>query len=211
MIIRFSSPAHVSQVPFWSIISMVSHYRKTQICQVSRPLPSARTRALGKDVVCRVPSHEHSANICHTACSSFAECRPSAKNDTRQTVPFAECWPSGTRQSRRTCPARTPAVRRPLGGWWRQVFAECHHLALGKGDILPSASSLALGKFSFAECWSLGTRQNWVKKMFLAFKIFWSLVKFDNLIPRNIKNFYWLVYYFLLIFCLRGIIVRSSY
>ena len=93
-----------------------SHYRKTQICRVSRPLPSARTRALGKDVVCRVPGHEHSTNICHTACPSFAECRPSANNSTWQRVTFAECCPGGTRQSRRTCPARAPAVRRPLVG-----------------------------------------------------------------------------------------------
>ena len=92
------------------------HYRKTQICRVSWPLPSTRTRTLGKDVLCRVPGHEHSANICHTACPSFAECRLSATNGTRQTVTFAECWPGGTRQIRRTCPARAPAVRRPLGG-----------------------------------------------------------------------------------------------
>ena len=81
---------------------------------MSRPLPRAKTRALGKDMVCRVPGNEHSANICHTACPSVAECWPSAKSGTRQHVPFAECWPGGTRQRLRTCPARAPAVRRPL-------------------------------------------------------------------------------------------------
>ena len=92
------------------------HYRKTLICRVSRPLPSARLRALGKDVVCRVPGHGHSAKIWHTACPGFTEFRPSAKQGTRQSVSFAECWPGGTRQSPRTCPARAPDVRRPLGG-----------------------------------------------------------------------------------------------
>ena len=125
----------------------INHYRKTQICRVSRPLPRAKTRALGKDMVCRVPGNEHSANIYHTAYPSVAECRPSAKSGTRQHVPFAECWPGGTRQRLRTCPARAPAVRRPLGGLRCQVFAECHHLALGKGVILPSAGDKALGKF----------------------------------------------------------------
>ena len=67
------------------------HYRKTQICRVSRPLPRAKTRALGKDMVCRVPGNEHSANICHTAYTSVAHRRPSAKSGTRQHVTFAEC------------------------------------------------------------------------------------------------------------------------
>ena len=99
-----------------SDLDLRAHYRKTLICRVSRPLPRAKTRALGKDMVCRVPRNEHSANICHTAYPSVAECRPSAKSGTRQHVPFAECWPGGTRQRLRPCPARAPAVRRPLGG-----------------------------------------------------------------------------------------------
>jgi len=44
------------------------------------------------------------------------------------------------------------------------VFAECHHLALGKGVILPSAGDKALGKAFFAECWRQGTRQIWLEK-----------------------------------------------
>ena len=106
------APSHVSFI----YLVMNMHYRKTQICRVSWPLPSTRTRTLGKDVLCRVPGHEHSANICHTACPSFVECWLSATNGTQQTVTFAECWLGGTRQIRRTCPARAPAVRRPLGG-----------------------------------------------------------------------------------------------
>ena len=131
------------------------HYRKTISCRVSRTLPSARPRALGKDVVCRVPGHGHSAQIWHTACPGFAECRPSAKKGTRQSVSFAECWPFGTRQSPRTCPARTPAVRHPLvgltvlsicrvpspGTQQRTRVAECLIQALGKGETLPSALS----------------------------------------------------------------------
>ena len=129
------------------------HYRKTHSCQVSRTLPSVRPRALCKDMVCRVPGHGHSAKIWHTACPGVAECRPSAKQGTRQSVSFTECWPGGTRQSPRTCPARAPAVRRPSVGLMalslyrvpppgtRQssLFAECLQLALGKGETLPSA------------------------------------------------------------------------
>ena len=110
----------------------INHYRKTQICRVSWPLPSTRTRTLGKDVLCRVPGHEHSANICHTACPSFAECRLSATN--------------GTRQIRRTCPARAPAVRRPLGGLMASSLCR-----------VPPPGTRQRGYF--AECLEPGTRQ----------------------------------------------------
>ena len=93
-------------------------------------LPSVRLRALGKDVVCRVPGLGHSAKKRRTACPEFAECRPSANNNTRQCVTFAECWPGGTRQSLRTCP---PGTRQS------SLFAECLLLGLGKGETLPSA------------------------------------------------------------------------
>ena len=129
------------------------HYRKTDSCRVSRSLPSARPRALGKDVVFRVPGRGHSAEIWHTACPGVAECRPSVNQGTRQRVSFAECWPGGTRQSPSTCPARAPAVRRPSGGLTastvcrvppagtrqRWNIAECLQLALGKVEMLPSA------------------------------------------------------------------------
>ena len=129
------------------------HYRKTQICRVSRPLPSARTRKLGKDVVCRVPHHEHSANICHTACPSFTECRSSAKNDTRQTVPFAECWPGGTRQSRRTslindCGA-DGVKSLPSATTWHSakgIFCRVPRAWLSANFLLPSAGASVLGK-----------------------------------------------------------------
>ena len=113
---------------------------------MSWPLPSTRTRTLGKDVLCRVPGHEHSANICHTACPSFAECLPLATNGTRQTVTFAECWPGGTRQIRRTCPARAPAVRRPLGGLMASSLCR-----------VPPPGTRQRGYF--AECLEPGSRQ----------------------------------------------------
>jgi len=119
---------------------------KTQICRVSRPLPRAKTRALGKDMVCRVPGNEHSANICHTAYPSVAECRPSAKSGTRQHVPFAECWPGGTRQRLRTCPARAPAVRCPLVGLMASSLCR-----------VPPPGTRQRGYF--AECLEPGTRQ----------------------------------------------------
>ena len=134
--------------------SFTMHYRKTLICRVSRPLPSARLRALGKDVVCRVPGHGHSAKNWHTACPGFTECRPSAKQGTLQSVSIAECCPvrgadgvkslsSATfwHSAKETC-CRVP----PAGTRQRRNFAEC--------------AGLALGKVSFAECWNLGTRQN---------------------------------------------------
>ena len=140
---------------------MMAHYRKTLSCRVSQPLPSARPRALGKDVVCRVPGHGHSAKIWHTACPGFTECRPSAKQGTRQSVSFAECWPFSTRQSPRTCPARAPAVRHLSGGLMalslcrvppsgtrqRRHVAECLQQALGKEETLPSALTWLSAKF----------------------------------------------------------------
>ena len=90
----------------------VVHYRKNEYLPSVEASPSVRPRALGKDVVCRVPGLGHSAKKRHTAGPEFAECRPSANNSTRQRVTFAECWPGGTRQSLRACP-HAPAVRRP--------------------------------------------------------------------------------------------------
>jgi len=116
------------------------HYRKTQICRVSRTLPRAKTRAIGKDMVCRVPGNEHSANICHTAYPSVVECRPSAKSGTRQHVPFAKCWPGGTRQRLRTCPACALGVRHPLGG-------------LTASSVCRVPGGGTRQRSNFAECW----------------------------------------------------------
>ena len=151
-----SEKSNLICIDYWHefiLIYLYVHYWKMSICRGSRPLPSVRPRALGKDVVCRVPGLGYSAKKWHTACPGFAECRPSANNGTRQRVTFAECWPGGTRRSPSTCPARAPAVRRPSVGLTalslyrvpppgtRQssLFAECLLLGLGKGETLPSA------------------------------------------------------------------------
>nr|TKW00946.1 hypothetical protein SEVIR_8G146300v2 [Setaria viridis] len=66
-------------------------------------LPSAFSRALGKQPFCRVYKMGHSANIKHSAKSRFAECQ---KSDTRQTTPrhSAKKTHSANRyRVRRTC------------------------------------------------------------------------------------------------------------
>ena len=164
---------------------------------MSGSLPSARPRALGKDVVCR----GHSAKIWHTACPGVAKCRPSANQDTWQRGSFAECWSGGTQQSPSTCPARAPAVRRPSGGLTASTFCRvppagtrqkvkyCRVSPAGtrQSRNVAECACVALGKASFAECWCPGTRQTWLKNFFWAFKFFWSPLKFDNVIPSNIK------------------------
>ena len=148
-------------------------YRKTNNCRVSRPLSNARSRALDKYNLCRVPTKEHSANIWHTAWPTFAECWPSAKSDTRHilSLPSAAIPPLGKGGS------RAQHALRPCAGRWgwrtavsfcrvstagtrqRPNFAECGRLALGKdctslsvffrhsaNFVSPSACSLALGK-----------------------------------------------------------------
>jgi hypothetical protein len=64
-------------------------------------LPSAKFRALGKDLLCRMP---HSAKTWHSAkvVLAFGKARHSAKIEGGQTassaVLFAECLPFGTRK-----------------------------------------------------------------------------------------------------------------
>ena len=138
------------------------HYRKTNNCRVSRPLPSARPRALGKHDLCRVPAKGHSANTWHTACPNFAESWPSTKYGTWQSLLFAECHRARTRQRPRTCPARAPAVRRPLG--WLTALSLCRVSTRGtrQRSIFAECPQLALGKASFAECPGSSTRQTWL-------------------------------------------------
>ena len=80
------------------------HYRKTDSCRVSRSLPSARPRALGKDVLCRVPRLSAKSlpsvrnptlgkkiplprRLCRVA---FAECN-TGKEFAECKLVFAEC------------------------------------------------------------------------------------------------------------------------
>jgi len=109
----FAAFEHLEGTTCNPVLHESHHYRKTNNCRVSRPLPSARPRALGKHDLCRVPAKGHSANTWHMACPNFAESWPSAKYGTRQTLLFAECHRARTRQRPRTCPARAPAVCRP--------------------------------------------------------------------------------------------------
>ena len=131
----------------WMTLVGLYQYRKTHSCRVSRPLPSARPRALGKDEVCRVPGRGHSAKTWHTACPHFAKCWPLAKWGTRQRLIFAECRRARTRQRPPTCPARAPAVRRPLG--WLTAFSLCRVPPPGTrqsslfAECLPLPSALA--------------------------------------------------------------------
>ena len=145
------------------------HCRKTNNYRVSRPLPSDRPWELGKHDLCRVPAKGHSANTWHTACPNFAESWPSAKYGTRQPLLFAECHRARTRQRPRTCPARAPAVRRPLG--WLTTLSLCRVSTRGtrQRSIFAECPHLALGKASFAECPGSSTRQTW---FFFSFQIF---------------------------------------
>ena len=152
-------------------------------------LSSARPRALGKNLahgmpglyrvpavgkaghsakclLCRVLARRHSAKPAHVPSTRARRVPPVRGADGVKSLPSATFWHS----------AKDPCCRVPPAGTrQRRNFAEC--------------AGLALGKVSFAECWSLGTQQNWLKK-FLDFKFFCSLLKFDNLIASNIKYFY---------------------
>ena len=146
------------------------HYRKTHICRV--PPASARTRALGKAPLCRVPKAQHSANTRHSARPTFAKYRPSAKKGHSASFIFAECRWARTRQRPRMCPARAPAVRRPSVGLTAlSIFRVPPPGTRQRGNVAECVG-LALGIVSFTECWSPGTRQTWLKKIFLGLQIF---------------------------------------
>ena len=140
-------------------------------------LPSARTRALGKHLphgmpeLCRVlavGNEWHSAN-CHL-------CRVLA-------------WRHSAN------PAHVPSTRArratPVGGGL-MASSLCRVPPPGTRQRGYFAESLEPGSRQIFFCRVLELRYSAKlgKKNFLAFKIFWSLVKFDNLIPSNIKNFY---------------------
>ena len=158
-------------------------------------LPSARTRALGKHLphgmpeLCRVPAvgnEWHSAN-CHL-CRVLAW-RHSANPAHVPSTRTRRATPVGGADGVKSLPSATT---------W--------HSAKG---VVCRVPSLDTRQIFFCRVLELRYSAKLGKKNFLAFKIFRSLVKFDNLIPSSIKNFYWLVYYCLLIFCLRVIIVGS--
>ena len=135
-------------------------------------LPSVRPRALGKKLahgisglyrvsavgktghsakclLCRVLSQRHSAKPAHVPSTRARRAPPVSGADGVKYLPSATTWHS----AKDTC-CRVP----DSGTRQRRKFAEC--------------AGLALGKVSFAECWSLGTRQNWLKKILLGLQIF---------------------------------------
>ena len=143
---------------------------------MSRPLPSARPRALGKNLahgmpglyrvpavgkaghsakclIRRVLARRHSAKPAHVP-STRARCVPPVRGaDGVKSLPSATFWHSA---KKKLCRVRWPGSR--------QSFF-CRVLELRHSAKL-------------------------VKKNFWAFNFFWSLLKFDNLIPSNIKYFY---------------------
>ena len=131
---------------------------------------------------CRVPDHEHSAKMWHTACQNVTECRPSAKKATRHV--FAECQRASTRQRRLTCPARASAVRRP-SGWLTAVsfgrVLQGRHSAKTKFRRVPVGGTR---QSQFRRVPATGTRQR--VSFFFAFKLFYSRLKFEKLIPGSI-------------------------
>ena len=153
-------------------------------------MPSARLRALGKNLSHGMPGLYRVPAVGKAGHS--AKCL------------LCRVLAGGTRQSPRTCPARTRARRAPpvrgadgvkslsSATFWHSAKETCCRVppaGTRQRRNFAECAGLALGNVSFAECWSLGTRQNWLKNFFWASKFFWSLLKFDNLIPSNIKYF----------------------
>ena len=145
-----------------------NHYRKTHICQVPPTLPSARTRALGKEALaeCRRHSTRHTHGTRHV-----------------QTLPSADCRQSrGTRHILSLPSATGPALGKGCAGAQHARHAD------GRYSLLSVASTRqrpnfaeclhwALGKASFTECLPPGTRQTVF--IFFAFKFFYSQLKFE--------------------------------
>ena len=102
-----------------------------------------------KCLLCRVLSQRHSAKPAHVPSTRARRARPVREADGVKSLSSATFWHS----AKETC-CRVP----PAGTLQRSNFAEC--------------AGLALGNVSFAECWSLGTRQNWLKKILLGLQIF---------------------------------------
>ena len=141
--------------------------------RVPRVLPSARTRPLGKESVCRVPNLRHSANSRHTAHIFFTECRLSANVRHSTYIIFAEGHWARTRQRLHMCPARATNVRWPLGRltavtirrvltFWHSAKIRTSLSACTRHSakiVSPSAYCLALGIDPFAECQKGSTRQ----------------------------------------------------
>ena len=139
-------------------------------------LPSARPQALGKNLahgmpgLYRVPAvgkAGHSAKC--LLCRVLAR-RHSAKPAHVPSTRARRATPVGGADGVKSLPSATT---------W--------HSAKGVVFRVPS---LDTRQIFFCRVLELRYSAKLGKKKILAFKIFWSLVKFDNLIPGNIKNFY---------------------
>ena len=127
-------------------------------------LPSARPRALGKNLahgmpghcrvqavgkarhsatclLCRVLAGRHSAKPEHVPSTRARHAPPVRGADGVKSLPSASSWHSAKVKYCRVSTAGTRQSRN---------VAEC--------------AGVALGKASFAECWCPGTRQTWLKK-----------------------------------------------
>ena len=134
-------------------------------------LPSARPRTLGRNLahgmpgrcrvqavgksrhsatclLCRVLAGRHSAKPEHVPSTRARRAPPVRGADGVNSLPSASSWHSAKVKYCRVSPAGTRQSRN---------VAEC--------------ACVALGKASFAECWCLGTRQTWLKKI-LGLQIF---------------------------------------
>jgi len=117
-----------------------------------RALPSARPRALGKYVAHSMPTLYRMLAVGKERHSAYPH--------------FAECQKASTRQRQVTCPARVPAVRRPLS------FAECWKDGTRQSVNFAEYLWPALGKASFAEWHPPGTRQIVSIFIFISVQIF---------------------------------------
>ena len=127
-------------------------------------LPSARTRALGKPLPHGMPEL----------------CRVPAVGNEWHAANCHLCRVLDRRHSAK--PAHMPSTRArhapPVRGGGLMASSLCRVPSLDTRQIF------------FCRVLELRYSAKLGKKNFLAFKIFWSLVKFDNLIPSSIKNFY---------------------
>ena len=120
----------------------MQHYRKAELCRVLNTVPSVKSRALGKEPLCRVP---HSAKHGSRQRTSLPSAKHSAKHDPRQSWSLPSVQLSakhGTRQ--RLMVVHTVSLC---------LFAECQTFDTRHRWSLPSAKGMAVGKeFFFVFC-----------------------------------------------------------
>ena len=144
------------------------HYRKTHVCRVSGSLPSAESRALGKDTFCRVPknSTRRTAGTRQNNSLSSAGHIPLGKAALCRVL---DLWHSAKPSYTRQRASRAPYTRRPLPGEGGEVHGHF---------CLPSADKGTLGKHLFAECPTVDTQQTLSRALHMSVpKIITSLAR----------------------------------